>query len=57
LLRKLSLQSGLSYGSAGNATKVLKFHPNHAHVIYKLEEPDKDEFNTADGLHTLFEGI
>jgi hypothetical protein len=36
-LRKLSLWSGLSYGSAHKATKILKLHPYHVHVMHKLK--------------------
>jgi hypothetical protein len=42
-LRKLSLQSGLSYRSVHEATKILKFHPHRVHVTHKLKEPDKEK--------------
>jgi hypothetical protein len=55
-LRKLSLQSGVSYGSVYKATKILKLHPYRVYVMQELEEDDKDnDFITADGLHTSFE--
>jgi hypothetical protein len=38
-LRKLSLQSGLSYGSVHSVTKILKPHPYY----HKLKEPDKEK--------------
>jgi hypothetical protein len=42
-LRKLSLQSGLSYGSAHKTSKILKLHPHHVHVMHKLKEPIKEK--------------
>jgi hypothetical protein len=42
-LRKLSLQSGLSYGSVHEATKILKLHPSRVHAMHELEEPDKEK--------------
>jgi hypothetical protein len=57
-LRKFPLQSGLFYGNVHKTTKILKFHPYHVHVIHELKEPDKEnDFSTADGLHTSFEGV
>jgi hypothetical protein len=43
LLRKLSLQSGLSYGSVHKATKILNLHPYRVHVMHELKEPDKEK--------------
>jgi transposase len=42
-LRKLSLQSGVSYGSVHKATKILKLHPYRVHVMHELKEPDKEK--------------
>jgi hypothetical protein len=57
-LRKLSLQSGLSYRSVHKATKILKLHPimymsctNSRNLIRK------NDFSIAGGLHTSFEGV
>jgi hypothetical protein len=56
--RKLYFQSGVSYGSVNQATKILKVSPHHVQVMHYLKEPDKGkEFSTADGLHTSFEGV
>jgi hypothetical protein len=33
-LRKLSLQSGLSYGSAHKTTQILKLHPHRVHIMH-----------------------
>jgi transposase len=41
--RKLSLQSGLSYGSAHKTTQILKLHPLRAHAMHELKEPDKEK--------------
>jgi hypothetical protein len=43
LLRKLSLQSGLSYGSVHKATKILKLHPYPVNVMHELKKPDKEK--------------
>jgi hypothetical protein len=43
-LRKLSLQSGLSYRSVHNATKILKLHPYHVYVMHELKESDKEKW-------------
>jgi hypothetical protein len=42
-LRKLSLESGLFYGSVHKATKILKLHPYHIHAMHELEEPNKEK--------------
>jgi hypothetical protein len=42
-LRELPLQSGLHYGSAHKATKILKLHQYRVHVMHELKEPDKEE--------------
>jgi hypothetical protein len=42
-LRKLSLQSGLSYGSVHKATKILKLYPYRVHVMHELKEPGKEK--------------
>jgi hypothetical protein len=42
-LRKISLQSGLSYGSAHKATKILKFHPYRVNVMHELKQPGKEK--------------
>jgi hypothetical protein len=42
-LRKLSLQSGLSYGSVHKATKISKLHLHLVHVMQSLKEPDKEK--------------
>jgi hypothetical protein len=42
-LRKLSLQSGLSYGSLHEATTISKLHPYCVHVMHKLKEHDKEK--------------
>jgi hypothetical protein len=42
-LRKLYLQSGLSYGSVHKATKILKLHPYRVHVMHELKKPDKEK--------------
>jgi hypothetical protein len=42
-LRKLRLQSGLSYGSVHKATNILKLHLYRVHVMHELKEPDKEE--------------
>jgi hypothetical protein len=42
-LRKLSLQSGLSYGSVNKATKILKLHPYRVHVTHELMGPEKEK--------------
>jgi hypothetical protein len=57
-LRKLSLQSGLSYLSLHMATKILKLHPYPVHVMHELKELGKEKrLCTADGLQTSFEGV
>jgi hypothetical protein len=40
-LKKLSLQSALSYRSVHKATKILKLHPYHVHVLHEFKEPEK----------------
>jgi hypothetical protein len=42
-LRKLFLQSLLSYGSVHKATKILKFHPHRVNVMHELKERDKEK--------------
>jgi transposase len=42
-LRKLSLQSGLSYGSVHKATKILKLRPYRVHSMHELKEPNEDK--------------
>jgi hypothetical protein len=42
-LRKLSLQSGLSYGSVYKATKILKLHPYRVNIMHEFKEPDKEK--------------
>jgi hypothetical protein len=42
-LRKLSLQSGLSYESVHKARKILKLHPYRVLVTHELKEPDKEK--------------
>jgi hypothetical protein len=42
-LRKLPLHSGLSYGSAIKATKILKLHSYRVNVMHELEETDKEK--------------
>jgi hypothetical protein len=42
-LRKLSLQSGLSYGRVHKTTKILKLHPYRVHGMHELKESDKEK--------------
>jgi predicted metal-binding transcription factor (methanogenesis marker protein 9) len=42
-MRKLSLQSALSYGSVHKCTKILKLHPYRVHVMHKLKEPGMEK--------------
>jgi hypothetical protein len=53
LLRKLSLQSGLSYGSVHKATNILKFHPYCVHVMHELKEPDRKNDLVLQMVYTL----
>jgi hypothetical protein len=53
-LRKLSIQSGFSYGSVHKAIKILKHHPYCVHVTHKLKEPDKKKQLQYCGWFTHF---
>jgi hypothetical protein len=41
--RKLSVQSGLSYGSVYKTTTILKLQPYRVDVMHEIEEPDKEK--------------
>jgi transposase len=42
-LRKLSQQTGMTYGSLQRATKRLKLHPYRVQVCHELKEIDKEK--------------
>jgi hypothetical protein len=58
-LKKLSLQSGLSYVSIHKATNILELHPYCVHVTHELKEHEKEQrnFTTANNLHTSLERV
>jgi transposase len=43
LLRKLSQQTGMTYGSVQRATKRLKLHPYRVQVCHELKGTDKEK--------------
>jgi hypothetical protein len=42
-LRKLSQQTGMTYGSVQRATKRLKLHPHRVQVCHELKETDGEK--------------
>jgi hypothetical protein len=49
-LRKLSQQTGMTYGSVKRATKRLKLHPYRVQVFHELIEIDKEKRMSSDSL-------